>query len=187
MGALSVVICAILSSLFLNEKLSFFGWLGCALCVVRAPATVSCVPDLSPHPSAWLGHHRAQRYCFAPSSRSEHGQLSWVMLTGPQEESIGQITEFQKLFLSPGFLVYGGILIAAALVIVFYFAPRCVHQTADSRCHLYGIQVWQEEHVVVHHGVQYDRRHQRQRHNRFGFCHRNHGVWRQSSKMVRFF
>lgn len=35
LGALSVVICAILSSFFLNEKLSFFGWLGCGLCIVR--------------------------------------------------------------------------------------------------------------------------------------------------------
>jgi uncharacterized membrane protein len=35
MGALSVVICAILSSIFLNEKLSLFGWLGCSLCIVR--------------------------------------------------------------------------------------------------------------------------------------------------------
>ncbi|KAG1724040.1 magnesium transporter NIPA-domain-containing protein, partial [Suillus occidentalis] len=34
MGALSVVICAILSSIFLNEKLTFFGWLGCALCIL---------------------------------------------------------------------------------------------------------------------------------------------------------
>lgn len=34
MGALSVVICAILSSIFLNEKLTFFGWLGCALCII---------------------------------------------------------------------------------------------------------------------------------------------------------
>jgi drug/metabolite transporter (DMT)-like permease len=34
MGALSVVICAILSSIFLNEKLTFFGWMGCALCIV---------------------------------------------------------------------------------------------------------------------------------------------------------
>lgn len=47
-------------------------------------------------------------------------------IAGPQEESIGQIVEFQKLFLSPGFLVYGSILIAASLVIVFWFAPRCV-------------------------------------------------------------
>jgi hypothetical protein len=35
LGALSVVISAVLSSIFLKEKLTFFGWLGCALCVVR--------------------------------------------------------------------------------------------------------------------------------------------------------
>ncbi|KAI0743637.1 magnesium transporter NIPA-domain-containing protein [Daedaleopsis nitida] len=85
MGALSVVICAILSSLFLNEKLSFFGWLGCGLCVL--------------------------------------GSII-IALNGPQEASIGQITEFQKLFLAPGFLVYGSVLIGASLVIIFWFAPR---------------------------------------------------------------
>ncbi|EJF65229.1 hypothetical protein DICSQDRAFT_152481 [Dichomitus squalens LYAD-421 SS1] len=85
MGALSVVICAILSSLFLKEKLSFFGWLGCGLCVLGSVI---------------------------------------IALNGPQEASVGQITQFQKLFLSPGFLVYGGILITAALVIIFYFAPK---------------------------------------------------------------
>ena len=47
-----------------------------------------------------------------------------IALNGPSEQSVGQITEFQKLFLAPGFLVYGSILIAAALVIIFYFAPR---------------------------------------------------------------
>lgn len=35
LGALSVVICAILSSIFLNESLTFFGWCGCFLCIVR--------------------------------------------------------------------------------------------------------------------------------------------------------
>ena len=34
LGALSVVICAILSSFFLNEKLSFFGWIGCLQCII---------------------------------------------------------------------------------------------------------------------------------------------------------
>jgi hypothetical protein len=34
LGALSVVICAILSSIFLNESLTFFGWIGCFLCIV---------------------------------------------------------------------------------------------------------------------------------------------------------
>lgn len=36
MGALSVVICAILSSIFLKEKLTFFGKIGCALCIIGA-------------------------------------------------------------------------------------------------------------------------------------------------------
>ncbi|KAI1794221.1 magnesium transporter NIPA-domain-containing protein [Ganoderma leucocontextum] len=85
MGALSVVICAALSSIFLQEKLSFFGWLGCGLCILGSVI---------------------------------------IALNGPQESSIGQITEFQKLFLSPGFLVYGSILIVAALAIIFFFAPR---------------------------------------------------------------
>ena len=49
-------------------------------------------------------------------------------VTGPEEQSIGEITAFQKLFLSPGFLVYGSVLIAAALVIIFYFAPRYVER-----------------------------------------------------------
>lgn len=35
LGALSVVICAILSSIFLQESLTFFGWCGCFLCIVR--------------------------------------------------------------------------------------------------------------------------------------------------------
>ncbi|KAI0769439.1 magnesium transporter NIPA-domain-containing protein [Trametes elegans] len=85
MGALSVVICAILSSIFLQEKLSFFGWLGCGLCILGSVI---------------------------------------IALNGPEEASVGQITEFQKLFLAPGFLVYGSILIAAALVIIFWFAPK---------------------------------------------------------------
>ncbi|KAG8932276.1 hypothetical protein FRC01_014807 [Tulasnella sp. 417] len=34
LGALSVVICAMLSSIFLNEKLTFFGWIGCFQCIV---------------------------------------------------------------------------------------------------------------------------------------------------------
>jgi len=34
LGALSVVISAVMSSIFLDEKLTFFGWLGCALCII---------------------------------------------------------------------------------------------------------------------------------------------------------
>ncbi|THH06049.1 hypothetical protein EW145_g4355 [Phellinidium pouzarii] len=85
LGALSVVICAILSSIFLNEKLTFFGYVGCALCILGSVV---------------------------------------IALNGPQESSVGQIKEFEKLFISPGFLSYAGVLIVAALIIIFYFAPR---------------------------------------------------------------
>ncbi|KAF8800789.1 DUF803-domain-containing protein [Phlegmacium glaucopus] len=85
LGALSVVVCAILSSIFLKEKLTFFGWLGCALCILGSVI---------------------------------------IALNGPQEPTIGKITVFQKLFLAPGFLSFTGVLIAAALVIIFYFAPK---------------------------------------------------------------
>ncbi|KAJ7162279.1 magnesium transporter NIPA-domain-containing protein [Mycena filopes] len=85
LGALSVVVCAILSSIFLKETLTFFGWLGCVLSILGSVI---------------------------------------IALNGPTEASVGQIVEFQKLFLSVGFLVYAGILITAALVIIFYAAPR---------------------------------------------------------------
>ncbi|KAF7321615.1 DUF803-domain-containing protein [Mycena kentingensis (nom. inval.)] len=85
LGALSVVVCAILSSIFLKETLTFFGWLGCTLCILGSVI---------------------------------------IALNGPSEETVGQITEFQKLFISVGFLIYAGILIVASLIIVFYAAPR---------------------------------------------------------------
>ncbi|KAF8720156.1 hypothetical protein AX14_011256 [Amanita brunnescens Koide BX004] len=85
LGALSVVVCAMLSSIFLNEKLTFFGWLGCALCLLGSVI---------------------------------------IALNGPQEQSVGQITQFQKMFLAPGFLAYGSVLIAASLTIIFYFGPK---------------------------------------------------------------
>ena len=46
------------------------------------------------------------------------------LLLGPKEETVGQIKEFQKLFLAPGFLSYISVLITISLVIVFYFAPK---------------------------------------------------------------
>ncbi|KAA1471864.1 DUF803-domain-containing protein [Dentipellis sp. KUC8613] len=85
LGALSVVISAILSSLFLNEKLTFFGWLGCGLSIIGSTI---------------------------------------IALNSPPEPTVGQIREFQKLFLSVGFLVYAGVLIAIALSIIFYFGPK---------------------------------------------------------------
>ncbi|KAL4073781.1 magnesium transporter NIPA-domain-containing protein [Scleroderma citrinum] len=85
MGALSVVICAILSSIFLKEKLTFFGWLGCALCIIGSVI---------------------------------------IALNGPQEPTPSYISDFEKLFIAPGFLAYTGVLVAVALSIIIYFGPR---------------------------------------------------------------
>lgn len=59
-----------------------------------------------------------------------------IALNGPQEQAVTTITEFQHLFLSPGFLVYGSVLIIAALVIIFFFAPKyvlCTSRPSDRR------------------------------------------------------
>lgn len=37
---------------------------------------------------------------------------------------MGHIKDFEKLFLAPGFLAFGGTLIIISLVIIFYFIPR---------------------------------------------------------------
>jgi hypothetical protein len=59
----------------------------------------------------------------APVSRLILIAFSYIK-KGPQETTIGKITVFQKMFISPGFLSYSGVLIVASLVIIFYFAPK---------------------------------------------------------------
>ncbi|PWN50987.1 DUF803-domain-containing protein [Violaceomyces palustris] len=85
LGALSVVVCAILSSIFLKEKLTLFGKVGCFLCIVGSVI---------------------------------------IALNAPSQHAGGKITEFQKLFLAPGFLVWAGLCIATSLVLVFFVAPK---------------------------------------------------------------
>ena len=70
--------------------------------------------------SDWLYNHSAQRYV-PPSS---YLICELILFLGPQESSVGQIREFEKLFLAPGFVTYASVLIVASLVIIFYFAPR---------------------------------------------------------------
>ena len=100
MGALSVVICAILSHFFLKESLTFFvsfdlhwfdpahsmqGWIGCTLCIIGATI---------------------------------------LALNAPEQQSVTTIAGFKHLFLSPGFLVWGSLLIVTAGVLIFFVAPR---------------------------------------------------------------
>ena len=85
MGALSVVICAMLSHIFLQEKLSLFGWIASLQCILGATI---------------------------------------LALNGPEEQSVTTIAAFKKLFLAPGFLSYGSVVIAAAVLLALVVAPR---------------------------------------------------------------
>lgn len=90
MGALSVVICAILSHFILKEKLSLFGWIGSGQCILGA---------------------------------------SILALNAPEEQSVSTIAEFKHLFLSPGFLSYGSVIIALAVFLAVYVAPKWGHKS----------------------------------------------------------
>lgn len=80
-SALSVVISAILSDVWLHDRLTMFGKLGALLCIL------GCV-------------HPLDRILADGSS------AVIVALNGPTESSTTTILAFQALFVSPGFLAY---------------------------------------------------------------------------------
>lgn len=67
---------------------------------------------------------------------------------------MGQITEFEKLFLAPAFLSYAGVLIVAALVIIFYFAPKSVLRMFNAlRLSNLSLKIREEKHALVYNGL----------------------------------
>lgn len=87
MGALSVVICAILSSFFLNEKLSFFGWLGCGLCIVSNHHRISAVSAHIAHSTgclvlacvAYLANHYSLLNAFPIVAGVHYHRAQWTV------------------------------------------------------------------------------------------------------------
>lgn len=47
-----------------------------------------------------------------------------LALNGPEEQSVNTIIEFRKLFVTPWFLSYGGVVIVAAIVLAVWVAPK---------------------------------------------------------------
>lgn len=47
-----------------------------------------------------------------------------LCLNAPEQPAVTTIPEFQRLFLSPGFLVWASLVIIASAVLIFYVAPR---------------------------------------------------------------
>lgn len=85
LGALSVVISAVMSSIFLDEKLTFFGWLGCALCIIGS----SIIALNGPQESS-IGEIRAFQHLFLSplfivyTSLLILGSLTIVFYFGPR-------------------------------------------------------------------------------------------------------
>ena len=90
MGALSVVISAILSHIVLKEKLSLFGWIGSIQCILGA---------------------------------------SILALNAPEEQSVTNIADFKKLFLAPGFLSWGSVVIVSSVILAVWVAPKYGHKS----------------------------------------------------------
>ncbi|KAG8068613.1 hypothetical protein GUJ93_ZPchr0005g16021 [Zizania palustris] len=85
LGALSIIISAVLAHIILREKLHIFGILGCILCVVGSTS---------------------------------------IVLHAPPERDIESVAEVWNLATEPAFLLYAGVVLAAAFVLIFYFVPQ---------------------------------------------------------------
>ncbi|XP_056168650.1 probable magnesium transporter NIPA6 isoform X1 [Syzygium oleosum] len=85
LGALSIIVSAILAHFMLNEKLQRMGMLGCLLCIVGSTI---------------------------------------IVLHAPEERSINSVEEIWELAIQPAFLLYTASVVAVALTLIFYCAPR---------------------------------------------------------------
>ncbi|KAJ8769111.1 hypothetical protein K2173_000886 [Erythroxylum novogranatense] len=85
LGALSIIVSAVLAHLLLKEKLQKMGMLGCLLCIVGS---------------------------------------TMIVLHAPEEQSIKSVEEIWVLATQPAFLLYTASVIAVALVLILYCAPR---------------------------------------------------------------
>ncbi|CAN1829028.1 Probable magnesium transporter NIPA6 [Linum perenne] len=85
LGALSIIVSAVLAHFLLREKLQKMGVLGCILCIVGSTV---------------------------------------IVLHAPQERAISSVEEIWGLATQPAFLIYSGIAVGVALVLILYFAPR---------------------------------------------------------------
>lgn len=85
MGALSVVVTTILSAIFLKERLSLVGKIGCFLCILGSVV---------------------------------------IAMNSPSESSVANIEEMQKFVIQPGFLSFGGVVLIACAVLIFWAGPK---------------------------------------------------------------
>ncbi|XP_074311377.1 putative magnesium transporter NIPA6 [Silene latifolia] len=85
LGALSIIVSAVLADCLLDEKLKKMGMLGCLLCIVGSTI---------------------------------------IVLHAPGERELNSVDEIWGLAIQPAFLLYTASVIAVAVVLVLYCAPR---------------------------------------------------------------
>ncbi|KAK7318390.1 hypothetical protein RJT34_03089 [Clitoria ternatea] len=85
LGALSIIVSAVLAHLLLKEKLQKMGMLGCLLCIVGSTV---------------------------------------IVLHAPEERPLSSVQEIWELAIQPAFLSYTASIVAIALVLVLFCAPR---------------------------------------------------------------
>ncbi|XP_021742065.1 probable magnesium transporter NIPA6 isoform X1 [Chenopodium quinoa] len=85
LGALSIIVSAVLAHCILDEKLQKMGMLGCLLCIVGSVV---------------------------------------IVLHAPGERSMDSVDEIWALAIQPAFLLYTASIVAVALVLIMYCAPR---------------------------------------------------------------
>ncbi|KAL8166453.1 hypothetical protein V2J09_007952 [Rumex salicifolius] len=85
LGALSIIVSAVLAHSMLDEKLQKMGIIGCLLCIVGS---------------------------------------TMIVLHAPSERSIDSVEEIWDLATQPAFLLYTASVVAVALVLILYCAPR---------------------------------------------------------------
>ncbi|XP_067663593.1 magnesium transporter NIPA2-like isoform X1 [Haliotis asinina] len=85
LGALSVLISAVLASRVLKEHLNLLGKVGCLLCILGSTVMV---------------------------------------IHSPKEQEVGSMEALKEKLIEPMFIVFGVVVILAACIGIFYFAPR---------------------------------------------------------------
>uniref|UniRef100_A0A7N0RC80 Probable magnesium transporter n=1 Tax=Kalanchoe fedtschenkoi TaxID=63787 RepID=A0A7N0RC80_KALFE len=85
LGALSIIVSAVLAHFLLNEYLQKLGIVGCVLCIVGS---------------------------------------TLIVLYAPSEKNLTSVEEIWELATQPAFLLYTASVVAVALVLIFYCAPR---------------------------------------------------------------
>ncbi|XP_054793998.1 probable magnesium transporter NIPA7 [Prosopis cineraria] len=120
LGALSIIVSAVLAHFLLNEKLRKMGILGCLLCIVGSTIIVLHAPQERPITSVLeIWELATQTGILLRFDSFIQCSVSWL------HESQGIFFPDQYFLLAYSFPLYTASAVAVSLVLILYCAPRC--------------------------------------------------------------